>query len=439
MMDGRFPFLVIGEIVSATPPDENAIGNRWSYTVKVHIPYESYVTNAVMLESFSGPFSYFQVKPDVSGGINHRDTRGRVNTDKEFTRGSRCLVAFIGGMETCPVIVGMLPHPHSSTVIPRFMSTPSLNDIELDEEKIDREFYPAMEFRLNGVMVRITELGEIFLNQEGGSFVDSHLVGHSTKIGEESIRAGLLANGSVFFESGFTKLNISNSSASLNIGSSIISLAGRDSKSHSSDLRVSISGLMVVSSIKNMIFATDASLILNAAKGIDLYTDDKFNLEVMKTFDLKVTENTTVELKKDFLFKTIGKSTINLEDDVTLGAKKKLTATVGDALTLSVEKAFKTTVKDEYSVKSDKSMKLEGKDFLGADEKGAKLVLKGGKVALGNDQAELFDALYTLFDKILKGGAQFAIGAQGPAVIGPDVSTAVGEFLMALQKVKGSL
>jgi uncharacterized protein YxjI len=438
MHKDRFPFIVVGEILSASPAENNPAINRWTYTVKVFMPHETLVADAIMMEPFSGPLNHFQIKPDVSGGINHFDTKGRITQGDTFTRGSRCLVAFAGGEENSPIIIGMLPHPHSTYSISRMLPSPSRIFQEINKEHVNSHVYPALDMKFNGVTFQINETGEILIRKEGASYIDDNI--------ESTGPGGLGSLFMSFLDNGQWRIKNANRMSfemtldriSMDAESSSISIV-RKSGSLLSDLFIDVSGTTVFTTFNDLVLSIGDAFILNAAKGLDIYTDDKFSLEVMKTFDLKVGENSTVELKKDFLFKTIGKSTINLEDDVTLGAKKKLTATVGDALTLSVEKAFKTTVKDEYSVKSDKSMKLEGKDFLGADEKGAKLVLKGGKVALGNDQAELFDALYTVFDKILKGGAQFAIGAQGPAVIGPEVSTAVGEFLMALQKVKGSL
>jgi hypothetical protein len=430
----------MGEIVSATRPSDGYFGNRWSYTVRVFLPTETLLSNVFISEAFSSPVSHFQMKPMVSGGIDSSGTKGIGNAEDSYTRGSRCLVAFIGGEETNPVIIGMAPHPYSTQTMPDFMASPSRIHQEIDEELTGKEVYPALDLLFNGVSVKINETGEIFLRKTGALFVDETLgVTDPNPAGEVSV--SILDSGTFSVSNSAYQSLVLSPSASyvqLSAAGSYIKLykpEGEDSYDillyASGDLESHIYGDIALSIGKNF--------LLNAIEKIDIYTDGTFNLEVKKTFGLKVTETATVEIGKDFLFKTIGKSTINLEDDVTLGAKKKLTATVGDALTLSVNKAFKTTVKDEYSVKSDKSMKMEGKDFLASDGSGAKLVLKGGKAALGNDQAELFQTLYTVFDKILKGGAQFAVGAQGPAVIGPDVSTAIAEFLMSIQKVMGSL
>jgi hypothetical protein len=391
-----------------------------------------------MLEAFSGVDNYFQFKPQVTGGVDSHNAQYFDDQTKP-TRGDRCLVSFINGNLNNAVIIGMVPHPYSTVSLPSFSAdTITMGAREIDEEQTSKNVYPALDMLFNGLRVTINEMGEFLLKKQGAKFVNED----GTKTSSDPLSAVNVSmlDGGLFSVSTSIgqKIQMNASSGDMSMSCVGAAIEMLQTEEDTTGLFIRATDGIYLSAFSQIVCTTERFL-LGTDKEIDIDTDGVFSLNIMKTFTLKAKETATVEFGKDFLFKTVGKSTINLEDDIALGAKKKLTATVGDALTLSVDKAFKTTVKDEYSVKSDKSMKMEGKDFLASDGSGAKLVLKGGKAALGNDQAELFQTLYTVFDKILKGGAQFAVGAQGPAVIGPDVSTAIAEFLMSIQKVMGSL
>lgn len=157
-----------GEIVDSIPPSDQRNVNklRYEYSVRTTFPNGTVeiLRNAILMEPLSGVDNFHEVilrssKEENGAGIGLSLSAA----DQERFPGDRCIISFLNGNPTQPVILGILPSPVFSPIDNN--ESDKWESLPIFAEKLK----PQLRGRYNGFHYRIDDSGQIRLQHTGNS------------------------------------------------------------------------------------------------------------------------------------------------------------------------------------------------------------------------------------------------------------------------------
>ena len=354
---GTINSILFGEILSGYPPthESNASKNRWEYDVKCILPSGEYgfFSRAIIAEGFSGILDSVQRVVNCSGDYS----RSAFNPDNTtltgtMTKGDRCLVAFIGGNTSFPVILAFMPHPLSEVTVDDPQVKPEYEEdgVEFDQETT----YPSYKARFNGVELFINEIGELKISHQGiqaitqssGPFTQIEIDPPSlSELAEMSFSSG---GGFSVYSSNHQFLNLDPLSGFVQVGDGSSSL-----------------------NLYSKIDGSDSSF--------SLVTSGQGNLFAEKELFITCNDSMFIEVAKDL--------TEVIKGEQTTEITSKYSFTVGADWLADITGNMELSVGGDYTADVSGSVEMNASS-------GSFLRLESGKAALGNNSVELVDIVY---------------------------------------------